>query len=158
MARRFSGVDLYDDQGFLVARRPAVEVGYTSINGIRGFGYRAYLKPLESRFAAAHTSWVNDQGGVLMLDDLLPQSLAKKAVVSLELPAGWNAVSVDHLPSMEQTTPLETDRTTFTAANIEKGVIFIGPADRRRVVRSGRARLVLNQRGEWQFDTDEALS
>ncbi len=157
LGKRISPVYLYDRQGFLVSRRSLLADEGLNIGEFSEFGYSVDLRPRESRFAAAHLSWVNADAGVLMLDDLLPQELTKTATIKLELPDGWKATSTDYFSSMLQTVPSNEERNIFTVSNIEKGVVFIGRDDRRRVVWAGKARLVVNFRDDWQFSVDEGL-
>ncbi|MFZ1699893.1 MAG: hypothetical protein WBO10_10975 [Pyrinomonadaceae bacterium] len=158
LVQRLSPIYFYDRQGYLFARKSiAVSDTFKTAN-VGGIGYLVDLTPRPGSTAAGHVSWVNTEGGILFLDDLLPQALAKTARIKLELPEGWKAASTDYSSSMDQSEPSGNDRNSFTVSNPEKSVIFVGPADRRRVVWSGKARLVLNQRGDWQFSTDEALS
>lgn len=155
---RISPVHIYDKQGYLVARKRLALNEIVTSNNHSGYGYTVDLKPRLSAFAAAHASWATDIGGVLMLDDLLPQSIAKTVNINLELPAGWKAASTDYPSSMDQSDPSDADRNRFSVVNVGKSVIFIGREDRRRVVWSGKARLVFNLRDEWQFNVDEGLS
>ncbi len=158
LAKRFSFIQMLDDKGLPAARWELLGGERRNIAGFSGFAYSVDLTHREIPFAAAHLSWVNENDGVLLLDDLLPQSLARTARIRLELPDGWTASSSDYINSMEQTTPTEQELNNLSVADVEKGVILIGRGVRQRVVWVGRTRLVLNFRDEWLFSADESVN
>lgn len=158
LASRFSPILLYDQQGFLVARRSMIAGERRTIRDFSGFAYSVALAASEQPSGAAHISWINENGGVLMLDDLFPQGFIRSAKVKLDLPVGWNAISTDYLNSMEDTTPTKEELNNFLVKDIENSVILIGKNARRRVVWWNQARLIFGSRDEWRVHDDEALS
>ena len=113
--------------------------------GIGGYAYTVDLTPVGVT-SAAHISWANATGGVLMLDDLLPQSVGRNAAIQLDLPPGWRAL----------TTETQTAPGTFSVGNVEKAVIYIGADIRNRRIPAGDRTLDLAVSGEWLFTDAEA--
>ena len=148
LTQRLSPVYFYDKQGYLIARKRMTAVDNVNTRNIGGVGYSVNLRPHESAFAAAHVTWVNDFGGVLMLDDLFPQSLGKTAKVRIKLPLGWKVL----------TTELETEPDTFAISDITKSVIFVGPSDRLRHFKAAKSSPRLLMTGEWSFSDNEVMA
>jgi hypothetical protein len=93
----------------------------------------------------AHISWLTNDGGVLMLADLLPESLLKEAdtTVEFELPNQWSVES-----SFARDRP---NRFVVTAP--EKAVFLTG--DGLDVQSKDRARVVLKDK--WSFSSKDTL-
>ena len=140
---RFSPVYFYDKQGYLFARRRFTATHSFNSRNIGGMRYTVGLKPGTSSFAAAHVSWANADGGLIMLDDLLPQGIGKTAKVMFELPVGWKVV----------TTEAMTAPNVFTVSNIEKAVFYTGTNIREQ---PGNSPVKLAVTGDWLFTDREA--
>ncbi len=144
---RLSTVFFYDNFGFLIATRDFTPDLPLMVRNFAEIGYIVDLSPRKSAFAAAHISWAKADGGLIMLDDLLPQSMLKAAKVRFELPAGWKVV----------TTESETVPFSFKVANAEKAVFHIGSNLREQAVKAGNSTVKIVVSGEWLFaDVDAA--
>lgn len=143
LTERFSPIYFLDKQGYLIARKRFTESDNFNTRNIGGLFYTVVLKPRPSAFAAAHVSWANADGGLLMLDDLLPQGIGKTAKVTVELPLGWKVVT-----SETQAAP-----NVFTVANIEKAVFYTGANIREPTASSP---LKVGITGDWLFTDAEA--
>lgn len=145
---RRSIVYVYDNQGYLVSRKWFLAGERVTGVNISGLGYSVKAEPLANPSAAAHVSWLKTDGGLLMLDDLLPQSAGKSANVKLEMPAGWTV----------RTTEPESEPNTFAVSNIEKAVFYVGTNVRDQQIKSGNSYPQLSLRGEWLFSDLEAAA
>lgn len=93
---------------------------------------------------AAHLSWLRNDGGVIMLDELLPQpTRSRRTTIAFELPALWKAYSSGEINNAQQHIFLDA----------EKGVIVVGPNWRER--NTDRLRLLIT--GEWNFADEDAV-
>ena len=147
LSRRRSSVKVFGPGDDVIDDRSLA--GSTPIKraAIGGYAYTVDLTPLGVT-SAAHVSWANGTGGVLMLDDLLPQSIGRNAAIQLDLPAGWRAFTAEN-----QTAP-----GTFSVGNVEKAVIYIGADIRDRRIPAGDRTLDLAISGEWLFTDAEAAA
>lgn len=113
--------------------------------------YTVDLKPSENRLSAAHSSWIADGSGILMLDDILPlfRSNGQPASARIRIgpPTGWTSVSSDGA-DMEG---------SVNVRNIERSVIFIGKDLRTVNAGKGPGQIDLTISGSWLF-TDETMS
>ena len=146
--RRRSSVAIYDPWGYLIANQ--VFNGTVRVHGdiIGGFRYSIDLAPLGPASAPAHTSWADASGGVLMLDDLLPQSIGRKSQITLKLPTGWKAFAAES----------EIAPSVYAVDNVERSVFYIGPKLRSQRVQGGDTPLDLALSGEWLFTDAEAAN
>lgn len=138
LTERFSHIYFYDKPGFLIARKSLQPNEMVSLNNVGKLAYTVDLTPRPGMFAAAHTSWAKADGGMLVLDDLLPQAVSKTAKVSFELPVGWKVAGLAAQP--------------VAVPNVEKAVFYVG--SNMREVSSGSVKLAIS--GEWQFTDAEA--
>lgn len=102
--------------------------------------------------SAAHVSWLTNERGLLMLNDLLPQwSSGDKqpvsAKVTIKVPFGWTITGNEAAGG----------ENAFEVKNIEKAVFLVGKNWRGKTVRVGKTELNLALAGgDWQFSDDEA--
>lgn len=146
LAERVTRVGLLDRSGRKVAERRILPGERLNIAGAGGIEYRILLKQPTSPFAAAHVSWVGAGGGIVMLDDLLPQGIGREAAIRLEMPVGWKAL-----------VPGDGGADAIQVANIEKTAIRIGPEIRETRVKTAAGDVRIGISGEWLFtDADAA--
>ena len=116
------------------------------------FRYRVNLNLTVNANAMAHVSWLDDEKGLLMLGDLLPQSAASnKAIparIKFDLPADWKIISSEK----------NTGENTFEVKNVEKGIFLVGRNWRERELINGKISLNLAITGKWQFSDEQALT
>ena len=137
---RLSPVYIYDKQGYLIAKKTFSAADSPNSRFIGRLEYSVDLKP-RSAAAAAHVSWIDNDDGLLMLDDLLPQSMGKIARVRIVLPAGWTV----------STSETGTEPGVFNIANVEKAIFAIGKNWRKTEQRSADHLLAFQISGEWRF-------
>lgn len=145
LSRRRSRVTVFGSGENIIAERQFVGVERFSRANIGGYAYTVDLEPFGNT-SAAHISWADGSGGILMLDDLLPQSVGRNTLVTLTLPAGWKAFSAEASASPG----------VYSVANAEKAVIYIGAGIRDRQIQAGGRTVNLNLSGEWLFTDNDA--
>jgi hypothetical protein len=147
LAGRISSVGMIDGAGRKVAERRTLAGERIDTVGLGGLEYRMRLKQAESSFAAGHVSWVGANGGILMLDDMLPQGIGREAVIQLQLPASWKVFAPG----------IGVDAKEFRVANIEKTALRVGPEIRETRVPTSIGEIRLGISGDWLFaDADAA--
>lgn len=116
----------------------------------RSWSYKADLSPVKDRSAAAHSSWVSDEQGILFLGDLLPQIDGRgrsiPAKLKITLPEGWKMLSAGE----------EIGKYTLRITNVERGVIRLGKEIRNIRIFGEAGPIDLNLSGNWLFTDDEA--
>ena len=132
------------------------ESGSGSANRATRWSYVVDLAPPEDKTAAAHASWLAEDGGVLMLDDLLPLSAANSehriVSVNLRLPDGWSSYTTEGVDGAGR----------FEVRDRSRSVIFVGSRFREMKTIAGRANLMGNYeiyRGDYRklFTEPEAI-
>jgi len=152
LGKRVDRLVLLDDKNIEIPLKKYAPGIYTGKSGAVAWSYEIDLKPLNEPTAAAHVSWLNAEGGLLMPEDLLPRLTAAdgekiSALITLELPEGWKVSTIeDHMANYEYRIP-----------DISKSVFAVGKNWRERAVQQGSAELKLVTTGEWQFADEQAL-
>ena len=149
LSKRISALQLFSEDGSVLQVLPTREGEFAAPARYSKWRYTVDLRSRSNR-SAAHASWLSADGGVLMIDDLLPLIGGDRrkltAAISLKLPAGWSSFSSD--------TKKGGDR--YDVQNIEGGVIFVGDRLSEIAVKSRQGRLSLVISGEWIFTDAEA--
>lgn len=144
LAARIRDFNLFDEQNRAVNFRKLIEGEYLAAARANKFCYTVGAKMPPNRLAAAHVSWLNDEQGILMLDDLLPQNAANRtAQIKFDLPDGWKIISVEK----------QTGATDFSTENYQKAIFAVG----RNWRETETANLRLAISGDWRFSDREAL-
>ena len=139
LEKRISKFQAIDDTGEAIETRQLQPGEYLAERAASGWSYEMDLAPLKTPVAAAHTSWVGQNFGLLMAADLLPLGTGKGPLkLNVVLPSGWDM------------TPGGTDLELNTADDL---VIMIGKSFARR---SAGNDAVIAIAGGWHFSSDEA--
>lgn len=146
LGARISEFSLTDEQGRIVSFKKLIDGEYLADGEANSFQYQINLKPLPNAATLAHVSWLKDEQGILMLDDLLPQFFGDKqpisAKVKLDLPSEWKIISSEKI----------SNDNIFLVKRIEKAVFAVGKNWRGQEI--SNLNLVIS--GEWQFTDAEA--
>ncbi|MEP7149125.1 MAG: hypothetical protein ABI857_09605 [Acidobacteriota bacterium] len=148
LADRYSDVKGFDAAGQPVPLKKLIDGEYLAESNISGWAYKIDLTPSRSRGAAAHTSWIAGDRGLLMIEDILPlAALGKEAVVSLaiENPDAWRSLPLRGI-AFRQGSYLLTDP--------QNAVIALGKGWRDE---ASSAEVDIAIHGEWHF-TDPEVS
>lgn len=152
LADRISNLELTDQHGKPVSYKRFSAGEYVADAVFSGWSYGvSILSPMNPR-ASAHVSWLTDDTGILMLDDLLPQppkSVGQRtATIAIEVPAGWRIVTSEKMISASG---------MYEVSDIQKAVFLIGTDIRETKINIGNSVLNIADSGQWLF-TDAELS
>ncbi|HVF46190.1 MAG TPA: hypothetical protein VNA17_01350 [Pyrinomonadaceae bacterium] len=145
LSKRFGDVRLFTATGDALGYRTFSTSERLAEGVIGRFAYSADLAPSTDPAVLAHVSWVADQSGLILLDDLLPQTAGRTARVKIELPAGWTMLSTEKL----------TGPNVFAVADVEKAVFHLASGQNSRA-EAHKERVHVAISGEWLFSDDEA--
>jgi hypothetical protein len=143
-AERVSDFVLSDARGELIASRKLAPGEYEAEGAASRFSYSLNLEPPASTSGAAHVSWRSADHGILFTRDLLP-ILNGAGHLSLTLPDGWHAISVE----------AQSARGYFEVRDVRRAVFIIGRNLRIRNARSGSIDVAYVTAGQWAFSDEE---
>ncbi len=144
LAERISDLGLADQGGTTLTSKRFGPGDYVASGEIALWRNNVDLSPLKQSSASAHISWIKDDTGLIMLDDLLPQGSGPKmsAKVKFILPPGWKVYS----------TASNSSAAVYEVADVEAASFVIGR--RWREINEGGIRFLVF--GDRQFTDDDA--
>ena len=146
LGARISDLQLFDEQNRAVIVKKFTDGEYLADSEATYFQYRINLESLPNAATKAHVSWISDEQGILMLDDLLPQSEAfnrkVSAKIKIEMPDDWKIFSIEK----------NVFENVFDVESIGKAVFAIGKGWRE--TKTANLNLLIADR--WQFTDAEA--
>ena len=147
-AARVSGLTITDQNGGSIPYKKFGTGEYVAEADFGRWDYEIDIAPQKDPRSTAHISWVSDKCGILMLDDLLPQSSksAGNSTVRIMVPEGWKIVSTEK----------RVDPDTFEVRNIQKAIFLIGRDLRETKVSAGISFLNVVTSGDWLFSDAES--
>lgn len=149
LGERISGLELKNDADNKVAFRMLIPGEFLAEGGFESWKYTLDLglKRQKSGAEAGHISWINENIGLLMFNDLLPErkpsERSRTAKITLDAPVGWQI----------WTTEKNLGQNVYEIADTEKAVFAIGKGF-REVQAAPNLRLIIA--GQWQFADAEA--
>lgn len=147
LGERISGLSIHRTDGNAVEFEKLIDGEYLVKGDFSSWGYMVDLSPPKDDGAAAHVSWVSGDRGVIMLDDLLPQTgdtNGSPGKIRFELPDGWRIFSSEK----------RLEENSFEVADAENAVFMVGKEWRSR--EPGLVPVNLTVSGQWLFSDDEA--
>jgi predicted metalloprotease with PDZ domain len=152
LGARVSDLNLKDKNGGAVVLKKFIDGEYLAGTEANAWSYQINLNPSPNIPAMAHVSWISDEQGILMLDDLLPQFKAVNnqpisAKIKFELPPEWKVISSEK----------RLDENSFFVSNIEKAIFLVGKNWRERKISIDKTSLNFAASGEWNFSDEEAI-
>ena len=122
LANRISDVRLLDSSGNPVPFRKFADGEYLSDADFTRWSYRIDLTPLKDRNAAAHTSWLSDGTGIVMLADVLPlyDRRERSVRVAFETPRRFD-LHPDPIYSVEK-----RQRDAYEVAEPDNAIFYVG--------------------------------
>jgi hypothetical protein len=151
LADRVSNLELTDQNGKLVSYKRFSAGEYLADAVFSGWSYVVSTESPKNLRASAHISWITDNTGMLMLDDLLPQSpkSAGQSTVRLaiEVPTGWRIISSEKIISTG----------IYQVSNIQKAMFLIGTDLRETKATIGNSALNIATSGQWLFTDAESV-
>ena len=140
LANRISQVKLGDQ---VIDSGKTASGDYVASSTFSSFSYSVTLRQMALLTTAAHISWLSPDGGLLVLDDLLPQPTDKLHVrVTFDLPRGWRFISNEDRP----------DENVLNIGDAQRAVVFVGRSWRIKPVGTANVRLLIS--GEHQISDD----
>lgn len=122
LAERVSDVRLVAADNKTVPSKRVQEGEYVGDANFTSFEYSVDLKPAAAPYALAHASWLGADGGMLVMDDLLPQPTDKRRVkLTLDLPSGWQFHSGED----------RHDEHILDVPDAQRAVVFVGKSWRQ---------------------------
>lgn len=151
LGARISDLNLKDKNGGAIAFKKFIDGEYLAEAPATSWAYQIDLKPFPNIVTKAHVSWVSDEQGILMLDDLLPQFRAENnqpisARIKFELPEKWKVISSEK----------RLEENSFFVSNIEKAVFLVGKNWRENEFSVDKTSLNVTASGDWNFSDEEA--
>ena len=148
LAERVENLELFDEGGKKLEARKSAAGEYQSAKPAFGFAYDVKIAELKNPAAKAHASWLAEDQGLLMLDDLLPQWKTKTSGrIVFEFSGDWKITTGE----------TGIGAKTFAVADVEKAIFLVGKNQREKTVRINKTNLDLAISGEWKFSDAEAF-
>ena len=112
------------------------------------FIYEVNLADSSRPAQMSHVSWLNQDHGLLMLADLLPQSTGNfsPTVIRFDVPTGWTVAS-----------NTKSEGSQFSTDDPENAVFLIGPALHEKRQQLAGNNFLLVTSGKWPFSDKDAL-
>ncbi len=148
LGERISDLSLFDPNGKPVANKRFMSGEYVADDDFSLWAYAVSLKPFGNASAAAHTSWMNEDLGILMGRDILPQLSgdSNQGTIRFTLPIDWKAFSsLDGSANGVIKTP-----------DVDSAVIFVGRNWREKDGETAGLHFTTLISGGWQFSDDDA--
>jgi predicted metalloprotease with PDZ domain len=150
IASRIESLKCYDEKNSEIQLKKISQSEFESNQQINSWKYEVKIEISQVVTDAAHVSWISENQGLLMFNDLLPQfsSNDKKisAKISLELPQNWKvSTSEDRI-----------NGNSYDVKNIENAVFLVGNNWREKTIQVGKANLNYVTAGDWAFSDHEA--
>lgn len=150
LEKRVENLKLFDAAGDKIETKKLADGEFLAEKAPSTFAYDVKTEIPARLTSAAHASWISDELGLLMLNDLFPKWKTNQPITAriiLEIPDGWKAQSHETQNSAK----------AFDVQNIENAIFLIGKNWRAKAVKVDKTDLSLAIAGEWQFSDDEAL-
>jgi hypothetical protein len=153
LADRVSNVRLSDTNGANLAYRELIPGEYTAEANISSWSYTIDLTPIKRTAAASRLSWIGIDGGVLMVDDLLPQvfisgaaEMVRAAAIRVEVPPGWETYAA---------TP-GAENKVFQLQKVERAAFVVGRGWREKTISVTGCSVRLLVLDDWSFNDEDA--
>ena len=148
IAQRFSNVQLFDGKKSPVRARKLMEGEYLADEPFSSWSYKVDLHSVQNS-SSALVSWLGNNGGILTLNDLLPQTYRKTSIViNVSLPLGWQSATSER----------ELRPNTYEISNLAEAVFYVGPGQRENAAKVGNSQVRVNINDDWLFSVTEAAS
>lgn len=147
LAEKIEKLQLFDDSGNIIETKKLMSGEYLAVKEPKSWIYEVNLTPSDKLTDSAHSSWLTENHGLLMLADLLPQLNKTTVEVTFELPNDWRISSSEK----------NTRNNTFNINEIESAVFLVGKKLREKNIQVDKTLINFVATSEWNFSDDEAL-
>ncbi len=151
LAERIENFKAFDDSGKSIEVKKLIAGEYLASKTPISWTYQVNLKPSAKITDSAHASWMSENGGLLMLADLLPlvnfQQKGAKVGLEFDLPKDFR-IANQYAQNQKQ----------YDVYDIENAVFYVGRDWReKRLLLSSKDAVNVAIAGSWQFSDDEAI-
>ncbi|HRH44304.1 MAG TPA: hypothetical protein PKY82_21905 [Pyrinomonadaceae bacterium] len=148
LANRIENLQTFDNKGDVIEVKKINSGEYLANKKPIGWKYEVKLAPSDKLTDSAHSSWLTENRGLLMLSDLLPRfEKSTFAQVKFELPMEWKIATAETLINQN-----------FSVKDIQNAVFLIGNNFRERTIQIDKTAINFVLADNWQFTDDEALA
>lgn len=149
LANRIGNFRAVDSQGESVSVRTVALGEFQSGRSVPKITYEVRVSGPSDLAQMSHVSWLNQERGLLMLGDLLPEinSESTATVVDFKLPESWKVSS-----SLRH-----DDKGQYPVPQVNEAVFYVGRSLHEQTIRINSMELALITSGEWPFVDREAL-
>lgn len=139
---RISEIKLTDAKGEVFNARRLNSTEFLAERPFVSFSYKVHLAPPSDARSAAHASWLNNDLGLLMIDDLLPLTGKGKgeAAIKIGLPPDWKLLTAENVSADLH----------YRISDMSRAVFAIG-----KDIRESRERIGIATAGRWHFTDAE---
>ncbi len=124
LAERFSHVQLFAENQVPVRFRKLIDGEYLADDAFSSWSYHVDLRSFRNS-SSALVSWLSNKGGLLMLNDILPQTYRKTStIVSLSVPPSWQIATTEQVSGSN----------TYNIKNLAEAVFYLGPDQREKLM------------------------
>ena len=148
LGERISDLTLTDKNGKAISYKKLIAGEYLAEEIAANFSYKVDLTVPKKHSAMAHVSWIDNEQGLLMLDDLLPQ-FGKDVFtqINFELPDKWKITGNEAFSAENSVNVSKIEKAVFRIGKNARVLMNVDPNNRFRV----------NISGEWLFSDTEAV-
>ncbi len=148
LGKRVRNFRLFDNRNSQVSNKKFADGVFVAESVAEKFSYEIDLSIPENKLQMAHVSWIDEDQGMLMFNDLLPQFEQDKVSVSVEfkVPQNWQVSSAER----------KLEENKFQIKNLENSVFMIGNDWKEQKFRVNTSQNTFIKTGEWQFEDTEA--
>lgn len=150
LGERIGNLQFFDEKGNPIEIKKIAPGEYQSDQIPVSWKYEVKIAISDNLTDAAHVSWLAENEGLLMLEDLLPQLNSRNkptAKITLELPADWKIATSEN----------GVGNNSFSTGEIGKAVFLVGKSWREKTLQVGKTQLNFALTGGWQFSDTEAF-
>jgi hypothetical protein len=150
LGARIEDLSLVGEKGQKLEVRKLADGEFQTNEPPFSFAYKVKVGIPSNYASTAHVSWLFKDGGLLMLNDLLPQRNDGQPVsahISFKLLDNWTITSTEATVSPN----------VYDVKDIGNAIFLVGAGYRERTAKIDKTDLNLAIAGEWQFSDDEAL-
>ena len=150
--KRILDLKAFDKDGIeLPLERSGAE--YHAQRSIESWNCVVDLSPIKQTTAATHLSWLGTDGGIFILDDIIPYVVAshmrgQSARIKFELPDGWKVL----------TTEKSDGQGVFQVPNLERTVFVVGKGWSEQTISRRGGSINLSSKGDWKFTDSDAAA
>lgn len=150
LGSRIENIKIYDEKSSEIQLKKVNQSEFESNQQISSWKYELKSGVSRTITDAAHVSWIGENQGLLMLNDLLPRiSADKKAVpakITLDLPPDWKISTIE----------TQTKGNIYEVKDIENAIFLVGKNWREKTTQVEKTNISYTTAGNWAFSDEEA--